>query len=184
MPRATVVSSAASGGEHVTTRAYARKTPVATRCITGVRWLIASERRPRTRDPLDPHGIRAMRLAAGWSQSKLAESLEVAQQTVSKWESGDESPTDEMLQAARASLGAGDWHGLQLVPVGDVGSAGHDLPVGTDRSFLEPKLSIDQLRFRRAVVSRIDQGTPLSDSELEVLHGLAALHGLQLRVEG
>ncbi|TPQ18968.1 helix-turn-helix domain-containing protein [Streptomyces sporangiiformans] len=52
--------------------------------------------------------IRAAREARGWDQAELARLISVGQQTVSRWERGESSPSGERLRRLRAALGLDD----------------------------------------------------------------------------
>ena len=53
--------------------------------------------------------IKAARLAKGWSQAELAESIGVRQETVSGWECGRMVPRTGIAIAIAEVLGVADW---------------------------------------------------------------------------
>lgn len=55
--------------------------------------------------PDRPSPIRAARLAAGMTQQQLADALGVAQQSVTRWETGEREPRVSTLKRIAAVLG-------------------------------------------------------------------------------
>lgn len=52
-----------------------------------------------------PSPIRAARIAAGMTQQQLADALGVAQQSVTRWETGEREPRVSTLKRIAAALG-------------------------------------------------------------------------------
>lgn len=52
-----------------------------------------------------PSPIRAARIAAGMTQQQLADALGVAQQSVTRWETGEREPRVSTLKRIAAVLG-------------------------------------------------------------------------------
>lgn len=55
--------------------------------------------------PDQPSPIRAARIAAGMTQQQLADALGVAQQSVTRWETGEREPRISTLRRIAAVLG-------------------------------------------------------------------------------
>lgn len=55
--------------------------------------------------PDQPSPIRAVRIAAGMTQQQLADALGVAQQSVTRWETGEREPRVSTLRRIAAVLG-------------------------------------------------------------------------------
>ena len=55
--------------------------------------------------PDQPSPIRTARIAAGMTQQQLADSLGVAQQSVTRWETGEREPRVSTLKRIAAVLG-------------------------------------------------------------------------------
>lgn len=55
--------------------------------------------------PDQPSPIRAARIAAGMTQQQLADALGVAQQSVTRWETGEREPRVSTLRRIAAVLG-------------------------------------------------------------------------------
>lgn len=55
--------------------------------------------------PDQPSPIRAVRIAAGMTQQQLADALGVAQQSVTRWETGEREPRISTLRRIAAVLG-------------------------------------------------------------------------------
>ena len=55
--------------------------------------------------PDQPSPIRAVRIAAGMTQQQLADALGVAQQSVTRWETGEREPRVSTLKRIAAVLG-------------------------------------------------------------------------------
>lgn len=55
--------------------------------------------------PDQPSPIRAARIAAGMTQQQLADALGVAQQSVTRWETGEREPRVSTLKRIAAVLG-------------------------------------------------------------------------------
>lgn len=138
---------------------------------------------------LPPGRLKALRTRAKATQRQIADVCGVAQQVVSKWESGDEVPqrhlaaVAELLGVDVSDLVAHQAPALQLVPsaLGGGASSGQDAPATPDgvdhleaidrrETFLDNltkrialPLTPEEIRLIRALGQRI--GEPLPDFE-------------------